>query len=107
MLTIPIPQKKWFITIVNHENTKWVLQKIPNECLWRERWPVWGYVGINLGHNFVKLQNHLEFWVWCLVSVQAGELCPSSIIETMLSKQVKTQKSNIKSCHFVENMLKI
>ena len=29
---------------MNH--TKWVLQKIPSECLWCERWPVWGYVDV-------------------------------------------------------------
>ena len=32
------------VLIVNH--TKWVLQNIPNECIWHERWPVWGYVDI-------------------------------------------------------------
>ena len=37
-------KKKYFIIIVNH--TKWVLQKIPSECLWCEIWPVWGYVGV-------------------------------------------------------------
>ena len=25
--------------------------KIPNECLWHEKWPVWGYVGIELAQS--------------------------------------------------------
>ena len=25
--------------------------KIPNECLWCERWPVWGYVGAELAQS--------------------------------------------------------
>ena len=35
---------KFHVKIVNH--TKWVLQNIPTECLWSERWSVWGYVGV-------------------------------------------------------------
>ena len=35
---------KIVITILNH--TKWVLQKVPSQFLWRERWPLWGYAGV-------------------------------------------------------------
>ena len=35
---------KKFIIIENH--TKWMLQNIPSECLRHERWPVWGYIGM-------------------------------------------------------------
>ena len=42
-------KKNLFIIIVNH--TKWVLQKIPSEYLWCERWPVWGYVGVELAQS--------------------------------------------------------
>ena len=31
----------------NCESHKMSAAKIPNECLWHERWPVWGYVGID------------------------------------------------------------
>ena len=30
----------------NFESHKMGAKKIPSECLWFERWPVWGYVGI-------------------------------------------------------------
>ena len=32
----------------NCESCKISAAKIPNECLWHEKWPVWGYVGIEL-----------------------------------------------------------
>ena len=54
----------------------------------------------------VVVLDQLECWAGCLVSVQARELRSSLIIETTFSEPVKAQKSNIKSCHFVENMLK-
>ena len=36
---------KRFIIIVNR--IKWVLQNIPKECPWHERWLVWGYVVVS------------------------------------------------------------
>ena len=45
--------EKWFMIIVNH--TTWVLQKIPSECLWCERWPVWGYVGVESAQSSFPL----------------------------------------------------
>ena len=30
----------------NCESHKMSATKIPNECLWHEKWPVWGYVCI-------------------------------------------------------------
>ena len=50
------------------------------------------------------LWKYLEFCVQLLVSLQARQLQSSSIIEPPFSKPVKIQKSNIKSCHFVENI---
>ena len=29
----------------NCESHKMSATKIPNECFWHEKWPVWGYVG--------------------------------------------------------------
>ena len=48
--------------------------------------------------------------IWGLmfgISVQASELWSSSIFGTTFSKPVKTQKSHIKPCHFIENIAKI
>ena len=30
----------------NCESHKMSATKIPSECLWHEKWPVWGYIGI-------------------------------------------------------------
>ena len=56
--------EKKFIIIVNH--TKWVLQKIPSECLWCERVPVWGYVGIESAQSsiFVGTPWPIHYHIW-------------------------------------------
>ena len=35
----------------NSESCKLGATKIPNECVWRKKWPVWGYVGIELAQS--------------------------------------------------------
>ena len=40
--------------------------KIPSECLWCERWPVWGYIGVSSAQSSCLLDsvdNKTKIWV--------------------------------------------
>ena len=40
----------------NCESHKMRATKIPSECLWHEKWPVWGFVGIESGESSYDFQ---------------------------------------------------
>ena len=44
-------KKKNEIAFSNGELHKMVLESVPNECPWHEKWPVSGYVGIESGQS--------------------------------------------------------
>ena len=69
------------------------------------------------GFTFINIYKQVTYWQCCEIASNFGfytsylykpsELRSNSIVEGTFSKPVKTQKCDIKSCYFVENIVKI
>ena len=54
----------------NCESHKMSATKIPNECLWHDKWPVWVYVGIESvqpSYDFVLIYIYTHRSIECVL----------------------------------------